>query len=175
MASRLLHRDHRRNRATLDLLSRMPRQGRASASHRGSGQETHATAESILMEQETIKCPSCSRERASGWEAVGKSVFEFCVTQNDATCVLTQQKNSLIAATRLLAKQKCDEVTVRTVMAIVEQIEPSGHRCPSCGSPGQVIKGTVKVHFSLPGDAKPCPASYLTVIGGLLFNVPGKK
>lgn len=122
------------------------------------------------MACETKKCKTCSRPVCKDPVCTGDDSgvsLDRCHQQGGQICRLIKDQNSLVAAVKLLAKKKCDEATTRTVLAIVEEIQPTT-ACPICESPGQVNKGTVKVHFAKPSDERPCGASYHSVIGGLL-------
>jgi hypothetical protein len=76
----------------------------------------------------------------------------------------------LVAGIRLIVKTKLDPDAVKTTLAIVEHVSPTGHACPSCGCPGVVRNNTVQVHFASVTHSRPCDASYKTVLGGVLWT-----
>ena len=104
----------------------------------------------------TEPCPTCGRTD--------------CVQQGDVVCELTKNQNSLVAALRLVVKTKFDRDAVKTALAVLEHISPSNHRCPTCEQPGVVRNNVVQVHFASVADTKPCPASYKTVLGGVVWD-----
>lgn len=121
--------------------------------------------------KEVQKCKTCERPLWNGGHAINKSE---CHNPGGDVCLLTRDKNRLVLAARKLAENKCDQATTRTMLAIIEQISPSENICPvkDCRTPGVLdVRNNIKVHFKDVKDAKPCPASYNSVLGGVLIMV----
>lgn len=85
-------------------------------------------------------------------------------------CLTTKNVNTLVAALRAVVKTKLDPDTVKTALAVLEQIAPSPHYCPLCEKPGVVRNSVVQVHFASVTHDKPCRASYKTVMGGVIWE-----
>lgn len=94
----------------------------------------------------------------------------MCDYRGSTSCELTRDKNSLVAALRLVIKTKLDPDAVKTALAIVEHVAPTSHYCPLCERPGVVRNNAVHVHFASVAHSKPCPASYKSVLGGVLWS-----
>lgn len=113
------------------------------------------------------KCPTCGREFWDGSRAINA---DQCTTQGDDVCRLVRDRNSLLAAVRLLAKNKCDDASVRGVLAIVEEIDPT-RNCPLCEKPLVVgARGLVNPHHSVASSGRLCRASFGTAVGGFLVK-----
>lgn len=97
-----------------------------------------------------------------------------CDLQNGTTCTLRKNINTLAAALRSVIKTKLDPDAVKTALVVLDQITPSAHYCPVCGTPGVVRNNVVQVHFASVTHDRPCRASYGTVLGGVLVEKRGR-
>lgn len=107
------------------------------------------------------KCPTCGRRRAA--EHVGD---EICEETGSQTCALTCRVNSLVAVARKLARTSgAERPELLAALVVIESAAPSKY-CPLCGR--SVVRDTfVAVHFASTTDARPCAASFTSVVGGI--------
>lgn len=116
---------------------------------------------------DTATCPRCSRVR---WHAYDGAIDgSMCHFTGGFECVTVGRVNALVAVAKKALNGPVDDVTRRTLLAIVEDAAPSSHRCPKCERPHAVFKNVVKVHYATNLDKRPCDASYHRVLGGTLL------